>query len=114
MNDYFHSLFTNILSRSVESTLGVLGIKNLNLRKHLEHQLQQDLRNGNRLLADPVFEATYPWEEVKETFADLGQRGFLTSSFVEALNTEHRKVRFDDQELDLSSQVLKSYWHPRR
>ena len=114
MRNYFHSLFENILNRSVESTLGVLGIRDKNLRLHLKSQMSNDLVNNNRLLSDPVFEATFPWEEVNETFDDLGKRDFLSPSFIQALNKKHMKVPFDDDLLDLSSQAMESHWHPRK
>lgn len=114
MTNYFSSLFEEILSRSIDGTLGILGIKDHNLRNHLRDQFENELNKGNRLLSDVVFEATYPWKEVGETFNDLSKRGFLHADFVNALDKEHRKVQFDTETpLDLSPQALKKDWHPR-
>lgn len=113
MTNYFSDLFEEILSRSVDATLGILGIKDKGLRDHLRNQFEKELKTGDRLLSDTVFEATFPWMEVDETFEDLGNRNFLHPSFVEALNTKHKKVKFDDDEWDLSGQAMVKSWHPR-
>jgi hypothetical protein len=114
MKNYFHSLFSEISQRSVDATLGVLGIRNPQLRKHIKDQLTDELSQGNRILADPVFEAAFPWAEVKETFEDLGNRDFLHPSFVEALDKEHKVVRYNAKEpKDLAAQALKKTWSPR-
>lgn len=114
MKNYYQSLFSEISQRSVDATLGVLGIRNPQLRRHIKDQLSDELRQGNRILADPVFEAAFPWAEVSETFEELGKRDFLNSSFVEALDKEHKIVRYHGKDpKDLSEQALKKTWRPR-
>lgn len=114
MTPYYHSLFSEISQRSVDATLGVLGIRNSQLRNHLKNQLTDELDRGNRILADPVFEAAFPWEEVEETFNELGARNFLHPSFVEALDAEHTQVRyFNGSQKNLAEQALKRNWRPR-
>jgi DEAD/DEAH box helicase domain-containing protein len=61
MKTYYHSLFSQISQRSVDATLGVLGLRNPQLRKHIKSQMTDELAQGNRILADPVFEAAFPW-----------------------------------------------------
>lgn len=113
MKQYYHSLFSDISQKSVDGTLSVLGIRNPNLRKHIEKQLSDELAQGNRIIADPVFEAAFPWAEVNETFNDLGHRQFLRPSFVNALDAEHNNVQYGDKQIDLSGQALKRNWKPR-
>lgn len=114
MKTYYHSLFSDISQRSVDATLGVLGIRNQQLRKHIKEQLTDELSQGNRIIADPVFEAAFPWAEVEETFDDLGNRGFLHPSFVDALDTRHTRVQdYGGSEKDLSEQSLRRNWSPR-
>lgn len=112
MKKYYHAIFSDISQKSVDGTLSVLGIRNPNLRKHIEKQLTDELSQGNRIIADPVFEAAFPWSEANETFDDLGQRQFLRPSFVDALDAKHI-VKYDDKEIDLSGQALKRNWKPR-
>jgi DEAD/DEAH box helicase domain-containing protein len=114
MKTYYHSLFSQISQRSVDATLGVLGLRNPQLRKHIKSQMTDELAQGNRILADPVFEAAFPWAEVDETFENLSHRGFLSASFVESLDTEHTNVSFYGREnLNLKEQALKKHWKPR-
>jgi DEAD/DEAH box helicase domain-containing protein len=113
MKKYYHSLFSDISQKSVDGTLSVLGIRNPNLRKHIENQLSDELAQGNRIIADPVFEAAFPWAEVDETFNDLGQRQFLRPSFVDSLDAGHNQVQYGDNQIDLSGQALKRNWNPR-
>src|SRR5690606_29854096 len=69
---------------------------------------------GNRVLADPVFEAAFPWAEVKETFEDLGNRNFLNPTFVDALDALHPHVTYHiGPAKDLSEQALRKNWRPR-
>ncbi|MEB2786515.1 DEAD/DEAH box helicase [Algoriphagus persicinus] len=115
MKNYYHSLFSEISQRSVDATLSVLGIRNPQLRKHIKDQLTDELSQGNRILADPVFEAAFPWAEVEETFEDLANSDFLHPSFVEALDAIHSVVNYHDARdpKDLSEQSLKRTWRPR-
>ncbi len=105
-NSYFSSLYDQISDRSVEGTLGVLKIKSDILRKHL----RDELTNNAPLLADPVFEPTFPWKESPQTFADIAG-SLLRPSLVDAMD-HPQEIRDGDRTLDLSGQVLKRDWHP--
>ncbi|MBC8154432.1 MAG: hypothetical protein H7Z72_16130, partial [Bacteroidetes bacterium] len=111
-NNYFKPLFNEISSRSVEATLGTLGIKLESLRNHLRHQLACELQAGNRMLGDPVFEAVFPWTTGDVTFQQLADQGTLWPALVKALDSEHKNVTFGDKKLDLSGQALKAYYKP--
>lgn len=104
-DQFFTRLFNDLSQRSVEATLGVLGIKNPYLREHLKYMLSTELQEGNRILGDPVFEATFPWEESNKTLEELGQENFLAQSLVESLNKKHVIQDLDNQ-IDLSSEAL--------
>lgn len=115
MNNYYQSLFNQIKQRSVDATLGTLGIKNVALRKHLQEQLSSDLNGSNRIIADPVFEAVFPWKSGEESFQQLADREFLNKSIVESIS-KAKTVRGDDAQLkNLEDQVLakkiKPYTH---
>jgi len=109
---YFQSLFNDIKNRSVEATLGTLGIKSEPLRKHIHNQLTDDLQSGSRILGDPVFEAVFPWTAGPYTFQHLADQGILHSSLVKSLDSQHKAVPFDDKPLDLSEQALRTYYKP--
>ena len=111
-NAYFKSLFNDVCNRSVEATLGTLGIKSESLRNHLRHQLGGELQAGNRILGDPVFEAVFPWTTGDVTFQQLADSGFLQPSLVTALDTEQKSITYKDKKLNLAEQALKSYYKP--
>ena len=73
MVPYYHSLFSEISQKSVDATLGVLGIRNPQLRNHIKEQLTDELDRGNRILADPVFEAAFPEETASCVHAPVRQ-----------------------------------------
>lgn len=110
--NYFKPLFNDIRNRSVEATLGTLGIKSEPLRNHIRHQLASELDTGNRIIGDPVFEAVFPWTAGDVTFQELADNGTLQPTLVRALDSSGRKVNFDDKMLNLSEQALKSYYKP--
>lgn len=109
---YFKSLFNDILNRSVEATLGTLGIKSEFLRNHLRHQLGCELQAGNRILGDPVFEVVFPWTTGDVTFQQLADRDTLRPSLVNALDAEHKSITYKDKKLNLSEQALKAFYKP--
>lgn len=109
---YFKPLFNEIRNRSVESTLGTLAIKSEPLRNHVRNQLASDLDTGNRIIGAPVFEAVSPWTAGVYTFQELADNGILRPTLVQALDSDGRKVAFDDKVLNLSEQALKSHYKP--
>jgi DEAD/DEAH box helicase domain-containing protein len=104
--EYFKSLYEQLGKRSVEATLGVLGIKSEPLRRHLRNSLKHD----NKLLGDPLFEATFPWEEADVTFDNLSG-ALLQPSLVDSLDAK-KLINDGEKKIDLSNQVLKRNWKP--
>jgi len=90
---YFTSLVEQSINRAKESTLGVLGITNPNLRKHLQQQMSKECGTPGSFLADPVMEHTFGWEQAKEfTLGGLSNNnGLLSGPIVESLNREKVK-----------------------
>ena len=90
---FYRDLIEQSISRSREATLGVLGIDNQGLRKHLNNAMPDILGDDGCFLAPPVFEHTFGWEEeLDDTFASLAGN-LLSPSLVKTLaNAE--KYRF--------------------
>ena len=103
---YFNSLINRLRERSHEATVGVLSLKSEPLMAYL----RQSMRKENSLLAEPLFEAVFPWKESTKTFADLAGN-LLTHSVVNALDKE-QKIKDKDKVIDLSSQALKKHFRP--
>lgn len=91
---YFTSLIDQSLSRTREATLGVLGINDSNLRRHLSEQMNDTLGSDGCFLAPPVFEHTFGWQEAEDvTLQDL--RGKLLSGrLLDTLQNAKRPYRF--------------------
>ena len=82
---YYKGLIKQSISRSRESTLGMLGIAHPGLRKHLNNVMTDELGSKDCFLASPVFEHTFGWEEADETFESLSGN-LLNRSLVNTLS----------------------------
>jgi DEAD/DEAH box helicase domain-containing protein len=103
---YFQSLYKQLNQRSIEAIIGVLGIKSEALRNHLRNSFG----DSNRLLSDPLFEATFPWKEGDVSFEQLSGN-LLTHSVVNALDQVNIIID-DDRKIDLKDQALKKNYKP--
>jgi DEAD/DEAH box helicase domain-containing protein len=111
MSYYYKELVEKLNKKSAEATIGVLGFKSQALKQHLLNSFS--LNNKDRFLADPLFEATFPWQAANESFNDLGkQNNLLSPSTVDALDAVYTNIQFDDKILDLSGQRMQRDWSP--
>ena len=83
---HYYTIINQLKFRSVEATLGVLGFKSKALRKYLEEQLMNDHQDASNLLADPVFEAVFPWTSASPKLGEMSG-GLLHPSLVDAMDT---------------------------
>ncbi|KZY60152.1 hypothetical protein A3742_15110 [Oleiphilus sp. HI0071] len=84
--DYYRPLISHIETRSVESTVSILGITDSKLRAHLVKELSNK-EKGTAFLGDSVFEATFPWEPASQKMSELsGDDGLLASSLIKAMD----------------------------
>lgn len=82
---YFHSLISQSLQRSRESTMGLLGIRDPGLREHVRSLFSDEPSGtGDGLLGSPVFEHTFGWEQESRPFGDLAGN-LLSEELVAAL-----------------------------
>jgi len=88
--DYYLNLISQTAQRSVEATISILGITDKGLRKHLLKELGGD-KDQLGLLADPVFESMFPWEQSEELMSSLSGN-LLAPSLIEAMDKagDHR------------------------
>ncbi|WP_207064019.1 DEAD/DEAH box helicase [Motiliproteus sp. SC1-56] len=99
---YFESLIGQLSERSSQATLSMLGITDPGLRKHLSHELEF-LPGRTGFLADPVFEATFPWTEADITMSAL-KGSLLQPSLVDALDQPPKELA--------GEYAFKSSWSP--
>ncbi|MXX73992.1 MAG: DEAD/DEAH box helicase [Holophagales bacterium] len=67
----FLALSHDLRTRAARATLDQLGLAPGALRGHLRTILDRPAGHDGSFLADPVFEATFPWRTVEETMSDL-------------------------------------------
>src|SRR5690554_906037 len=82
MSKYFSTLVEQALSRTTESTLGVLSITDAGLRAHLGKLMRQEPGQPGSFLATPLFEQTFGWESSDVTMAQLADQNVLLSKEV--------------------------------
>lgn len=83
-SSFFENVIGNIGRSSTEATVSMLGISHKGLREHLLNELgSKEL--GSRFLADPVFEAMFPWEKAEPSMASL-KGSLLQPSLVDAMD----------------------------
>lgn len=83
----FSELVEQTLDRTREATLGVLGISDGGLRRHLHQSLGDELGTDGCLLAQPVFEHTFGWHEADLQLQDLQAEKLLSAELLETLAT---------------------------
>lgn len=81
----FTDLVEQTLDRTREATLGVLGITDGGLRRHLHQSLNSELGAEGCLLAPPVFEHTFGWHESNLQLQDLQAEKLLSAELLETL-----------------------------
>jgi len=87
MSKYFSTLVEQALSRTAESTLGVLSITDAGLRAHLGKLMRQEPGKPGSFLAPPLFEQTFGWESSDVTMTQLAdQDGLLSREIVSSLD----------------------------
>ncbi len=67
----FLTLSRDLRTRAARATLDQLGLAPGPLRNHLGSILDRPAGRDGSFLAEPVFEATFPWRTVEETMSDL-------------------------------------------
>lgn len=82
---YFSVLLPELATRASRATLSRLGFSNTALRAHLERLFSASYGAKGSFVADPVFEATFGWEEADCSLADLSPE-LLSPALVAALD----------------------------
>lgn len=89
-NSYYQTIVKQLNNRSVEATLGVLGLKSGALRKYLRKQLS-GTSEASSILASPAFEAVFPWTPANKTLEEL-QGELLQPSLVHAMDSPPKEL----------------------
>lgn len=94
--NYFSALLENLNTRGERAVQGLLGLGNTQLRKFVHERLSNmnGIASGG-LLADPVFEPTFGWEESNQTMQSLTGGPLLHADLAQVMATPPRNL-FDD------------------
>lgn len=82
---FFQPLLSDLRQRSERAAQGLLSLGNDPLREHLHAQLMSAPGKDGALLADPVFEPTFGWEESTHTMGQLSGN-LLHPKLLEVMN----------------------------
>ncbi|CAL94925.1 DEAD/DEAH box helicase [Azoarcus olearius] len=82
---YFAQLLPELATRASRATLSRLGFSNASLRAYLERAFSASYGAKGCFVGDPVFEATFGWEEAEHSLAELSPE-LLTPALVSALD----------------------------
>ena len=69
--NYFTSLVNDLNTRAARAVVSQMGVNSNALRHHLQAIFEQEPGRRGSFLADPVFEATFPWQTAREEMDDL-------------------------------------------
>ncbi|GAA5172378.1 DEAD/DEAH box helicase [Viridibacterium curvum] len=84
-NSYFAELLPELATRASRATLGRLGFSNPALRRFLSEAFSREIGAPGSYIGEPVFEATFGWEQADKTLAQLSA-DLLTPKTVAALD----------------------------
>ena len=103
---FYGNIISKLVRTSSRAILGVKGLRNDALRAFLSKELSSEPGNRNALLADPVFEAAFGYEESDVTLAEL-QGNLLTESLVKALARPSQEGMTEDYTFPLERKPYK-------
>lgn len=87
---FYTALAEQLTRRATRAMLGLTGFRNDALREHLRERFGQYPGISGSFLADPVFEATFGWQEAKVTIGDLDGK-LLNTKLLLALDQPQKK-----------------------
>ena len=102
-NQYFSKLVDKLNTRSARAVISQLSINATPLRRHLLKVMEQMPGLPGSFLAEPVFEAMFPWEQASETMAELSGK-FLHPDLVNAMDDPPGELKKDYR--------FNKNWHP--
>jgi ATP-dependent helicase YprA (DUF1998 family) len=92
---FYSSLAEQLTRRATRAVLGLTGFRNDALREHLRERFGQDPGISGSFLADPVFEATFGWQQANVTMEALDGK-LLNTKLLLALDKPQKKDLIED------------------
>lgn len=92
---FYTSLIDQLNRRATRAALGLLNFRNDALREHLREIFSQDAGMSGSFLADPVFEATFGWQQADKDLGGLEGK-LLHADLIKALRDPQKKGLAED------------------
>jgi ATP-dependent helicase YprA (DUF1998 family) len=92
---FYTSLAEQLTRRATRAVLGLTGFRNDALREHLRERFGKDPGVSGSFLADPVFEATFGWQQATAKMSDL-DGVLLNTKLLLALDKPQKKDLIED------------------
>ena len=89
--NYFSALIKDLNTRAARAVVSQIGMNSDALRQHLQAIFEQEPGGRGSFLADPVFEATFPWKLAGATMNDLSGT-LLHPDLVDAMDQPSKKL----------------------
>lgn len=77
----YTEFYNNAKRRITEALLSMWAPGQENIQKYFRQVLEEE-----KILAEPVFQGTFPWQSHSQDFGSMAKEGLLDQDFVEALN----------------------------
>lgn len=94
-NHFYSDLVEQLNRRATRAALGLLSFRNDALREYLRERFSQDAGMPGSFLADPVFEATFGWQQADRNLGELDGK-LLHTDLVKALSEPQKKGLVED------------------
>ena len=105
--NYFTTLINDLNSRAARAAVSQMGVNSVALRNHLKENFERNPGSDGSFLAEPVFEATFPWKQANVTMDQLST-SLIHPNLVSAMDQpseQLREFRFPRQQLPYKHQV---------
>jgi DEAD/DEAH box helicase domain-containing protein len=84
----FNLLYQNLNRRAIDALLAMWACGNKDFQKYLRYIFEKE----EPLLAEPVFQTTFPWETADATFGELSS--VFSTEFIHAIDKAEKNFRF--------------------
>jgi len=83
----FSRLLSDVRKRSTRAVISQLGVRSKDLRDYLVETIGAEPGDPGSFLADPVFEATFGWQEASISMEELAARGEIVPELINAMDS---------------------------
>lgn len=109
---FFRSLLDTLSSRAAQTSMSVFRPRNRALQEFLLKRFNEPAGGVGSFVAEPVFEATFPWLASTTTMQDLVEQGLLAQALVDAMDTPTGATWTPEDRTRYAEHAFKKTWAP--